>query len=107
MEISVVVRVADLIAANLDISALESDDKSLHGAVNESKTKIETNASNIGTINSDIGTINSYIGCIHHSLTGLDDKGAVFERNHNYTNEISDLNISMTGLKEQMTYNNI
>jgi hypothetical protein len=55
----------------------------LNSAVNESKTKIETNASNIGTI-----------GGVNGAITSLDGRVTVLEEAQppDYTADISNLN---------------
>jgi hypothetical protein len=61
LEISVVSCVTDLIAANIKIWRLESDDRSVHGAIYKSRAKIETNVRNHETINVAIENITNSI----------------------------------------------
>jgi peptidoglycan hydrolase CwlO-like protein len=114
---------ADLIEANIDISGLESDATSWNGAINDSKTKIETNTSNIGTFKSNIGRINYCINSLDDRLTILegrpdcpDDicnlKNSIFNLQSqidditvpDYSNEIRDLNDSISSLQSQVDH---
>jgi peptidoglycan hydrolase CwlO-like protein len=80
---------------NIDISALESDVRSLKGSVNEYITKIETNASNIVAMN-------GIIGCIDNYITSLEEIVAVLEERVDYRSDICNMNNSILDIQSQI-----